>query len=441
MVNSALKQYRPNFYFLIGLIAAAGIAYYSETATSAATFHSPPISERLTDIALVPLAAQRPATINEHEAAQIAWQYFKHNTNPETGLVNSVDGFQSTTMWEVGGYLFALIAAERLEIIAPKEFQSRLGSVIESLQKMPLFDERLPNKAYHTSTLAMVTYQNETTDVGLGWSALDMARLLLSLQAVRELHPDFRKDIAILIANWDLDALTMNDRLAGADRLTSDESIRIVQEGRIGYEQYGARSLMRLGMNAAKSASSLATMEWIEVGGVDIPSDRRTIEEYGAINPTLSEPYLLMGLEMGWDDESHFFASQIYKAMEKRYNELGILTVLSEDHIDQSPHFLYGSIVSNGTAWEVVDEHGTAFNEFRTVSLKASFAWDALFGTEYTDFATSTVESSGMREKGWIAGLYELDQRPNEILTLNTNAVVLEALYYRKFGPFLSPYN
>ncbi len=38
-------------------------------------------------------------------------------------------------------------------------------------------------------------------------------------------------------------------------------------------------------------------------------------------------------------------------------------------------------------------------------------------------------------ERGWYAGLFEADGSPNEILTLNTNAVVLEALHYKVFGP------
>lgn len=441
MTNVSLKKYRPNLYFLSGLLAAAAIAFWSENATSGATLVYPHIGNMPESLARIPLAKQRALTTAEEKAAEKAWQYFIHNTNPNTGLANSVDGFQSTTMWEVGGYIFALIAAERLQIIDPSEFEYRAKNAIVSLEKIPLFDDRLPNKAYHTETLAMVTYQNETTETGLGWSALDMARFLLSLQALRELYPEFREEISSLLRQWDLEALTQSGRLAGADRLTADTSIRIVQEGRIGYEQYAARSLLRLGMTATKSGSAQSILKWIEMEGIEVPADRRTVEGYGAINPTLSEPYLLMGLELGWDEESHYLASQIYKAMEQRYNQSGVLTVLSEDHLDQAPHFLYGSVISNGQPWEVTDESGATFNELRTISLKASFAWDALLETQYSTYATSTLKRVAGRKNGWIAGLYEQDLNPNEILTLNTNAVVLEALHYKKFGPLLSPYN
>lgn len=42
-------------------------------------------------------------------------------------------------------------------------------------------------------------------------------------------------------------------------------------------------------------------------------------------------------------------------------------------------------------------------------------------------------------ERGWYAGLFEADGSANEILTMNTNAVVLEALHYKAFGPLYRP--
>jgi len=36
------------------------------------------------------------------EIAKTAWKYFENNYNPETGLVNAVDNYPSTTMWDTG---------------------------------------------------------------------------------------------------------------------------------------------------------------------------------------------------------------------------------------------------------------------------------------------------------------------------------------------------
>jgi hypothetical protein len=39
--------------------------------------------------------------------------------------------------------------------------------------------------------------------------------------------------------------------------------------------------------------------------------------------------------------------------------------------------------------------------------------------------------------EGWASGRYEKDGRDNWIHTANTNAVVLQALYYKKNGPMM----
>jgi hypothetical protein len=89
-----------------------------------------------------------------------------------------------------------------------------------------------------------------------------------------------------------------------------------------------------------------------------------------------------------------------------------------------------------GADWAVVAEDGSAHQELRTVSLKAAFGWDALYGTNYTqDVLADLAPLAG--EQGWYAGRYELDGRINTALTLNTNAVVLEALHYKLKGPLL----
>ena len=42
-------------------------------------------------------------------------------------------------------------------------------------------------------------------------------------------------------------------------------------------------------------------------------------------------------------------------------------------------------------------------------------------------------------ERGWYSGLYEATQTPNKAMTANTNAIILESLYYRRFGKLMQP--
>jgi hypothetical protein len=54
--------------------------------------------------------------------ARIAWSYFQHNWNDETGLVNSADGFSSVTMWDQAAAIAALVSARELNLIPVAEF-------------------------------------------------------------------------------------------------------------------------------------------------------------------------------------------------------------------------------------------------------------------------------------------------------------------------------
>lgn len=80
---------------------------------------------------------------------------------------------------------------------------------------------------------------------------------------------------------------------------------------------------------------------------------------------------------------------------------------------------------------------GDRLDSLRTTSTKVAFAWDALFGTEYTRTLMAAITPLGDPEKGWPEGLYEAGSKPNTSVTANTNAVVLASLAFRAFGPLM----
>jgi hypothetical protein len=71
-----------------------------------------------------------PLTAEEQKLATIAWKYFENNTQPETGLVNAVDKYPSTTMWDAASYLGGLVSAVELGIISKNEFDRRMTSLL-----------------------------------------------------------------------------------------------------------------------------------------------------------------------------------------------------------------------------------------------------------------------------------------------------------------------
>lgn len=80
---------------------------------------------------------------------------------------------------------------------------------------------------------------------------------------------------------------------------------------------------------------------------------------------------------------------------------------------------------------------GKRFDSLRTLSTKTAFAWDALFGTDYTRQLVRSIRDLAVEGKGWQEGRYEIDQTTNTSITANTNAIILESLAYRVVGALL----
>ena len=123
-------------------------------------------------------------TTRELAMARVAWKYFQSNTQPNTGLVNAVDSYPSTTMWDTASYIGALVAVRELGVIEKSEFDRRLTALLETLNSFSLFRGELPNKVYHTATAEKADYSNKPAEIG--FSALDLGRLLIWLRIAKE---------------------------------------------------------------------------------------------------------------------------------------------------------------------------------------------------------------------------------------------------------------
>ena len=219
---------------------------------------------------------------------------------------------------------------------------------------------------------------------------------------------------------------------------TEDGGYDLVQEGRLGYEQYAAKGFALLGYDVGEASRVETHLDWVDVAGLDVPVDRRDPEEFGAHAHTLSEPYLLAALEFGWDTRLRDLAWRVYRAQEQRHAETGILTAVTEDHLDRAPYFIFSSVVAKGEPWAVQTDTGEDADEFRILSTKAALGWHALYRTPYTEELAAAVWDL-QTPNGWQTGHYETLGEPNTVLAANTNAVVLEALHYLALGPLLHP--
>lgn len=430
--RDGLLAARAHVVFLLGLASALALVVAIERPRLA-----PVASDAVRALGPVPRTATAPLTPTERNWAAIAWRYFERNTQPATGLVNSVDGYPAASMWDIGSALLATVAAERLGLLSRGELDARLGRALTSLASLPLFDDALPNKSYDTATLTPVNYDGTPAPRGVGWSAIDLGRMLVAFDAIVWGYPELTPQVRAVLARWRLDRLTRDGLLIGA-RVGADQRTELLQEGRLGYEQYAARALALLGADVDVASRYDANLAYVEVEGIGVPGDARTAARYGAHTYVLSEPYLLDGLELGWDRDSEALAYRVYRAQEARHERTGVLTAVSEDHIDRPPYFVYNAVAADGRPWAAITDSGADASPHRSLSTKAAFGWWALLDTPYAVELLRAVASSYDPERGWYAGVYEQDRAPNTAVAANTNAVILESLAYRQFGPLLA---
>jgi hypothetical protein len=427
---------RSHIAFCIGLCLAAGFALSMETGIASSmrggTSSTIVKSENQTEI-----TKAANLTALDLENARAAWKYFEMNLQSETGLVNSVNNFPSTTIWDQASYLLGLISAHRIGVIDKFTFDQRMSKNLNTLAKLPLFDGKLPNKVYDTRTLVMTNYANAPIERGIGWSALDIARITVPLNILLFDYPEHAAAAGKILTNWDFSAMLENGTMYGA-RVDGDGLTEIVQEGRLGYEEYGARALNLLGLDAMTALKYDDYLDYARVAGQKIAIDSRSFSEFDAHNYVVSEPYILTAMEFGLDSESQELAHRIYRAQHERFKRSGIITAVSEDNIDQEPYFLYNTVYANGVSWNALAEDGSEHPDKRTVSTKAAFGWNAIYATEYTSTLMEYIAKTKTNTSGFASGVYESDGRVNDITTANTNAIILETLQYKANGPLLT---
>jgi hypothetical protein len=375
-----------------------------------------------------------PLTPAEQEYAKTAWQYFAKNYQPDTGFVNATGGYPSGTLWDMGNYLVALNTARWLNLISQKEFDEKLNKFLSALGSLKLFDDALPNKVYNAANGQMVDYGNNPSPRGIGWSALDIGRVLAAFHIIRTCHPQYADWLKGIIQRWQIARSLQDDQLYGAT-VTPDGKTMLVQEGRLGYEEYAVRGYELWGYKADK-AKSFQPFQFVDIYGVQIPVDLRDYQRTNANNYVVSESYILDGIEFGWQGELADYAGRVLEAQRRRYSRTGQLTAVTEDNIDAPPYFIYNTVYSNGVPWAAITDQNQPIPQFRSISTKAAFGWHYLYpSNEYAQKVFDAVKDlRSPKNDGFYAGLYEATQKPNTSLTGNTNGLILEILYYKARG-------
>jgi hypothetical protein len=378
--------------------------------------------------------ARSPLSNEDLEAARVAWRYFERNYHPATGLVSSVEGFPSTSVWDLGSSLFATVAAAELGLVDTATFDERIGAVLRTLATLPLFRGELPNKAYDAQTGAMTDYENNPAPQGTGWSAVDLGRLVSALRVLACLHPERKAAVARVLERWRWCGVLGNGVLHGA-LPTATGGVERFQEGRLGYEQYAAFAFAALGFDVSVARRFDHFVAHTEILGVAVPHDARDPHTFGAIDPVVTDPWVLIAFEHGLGPDGAPLAHRIFEVQKRRFKATGLATAAGEDHVDRAPWFVYDAIYAGGAAWRTITPSGADAPAFQELSTKGAFALAILYPDDpYAAVLARALAPARDPARGWYAGVYARGGL-NRALTANTNGVILEALLFKALGP------
>lgn len=362
------------------------------------------------------------------EAARTAWRYGEHFYRSGSGIIAPVPFYDYATTWDLGSSLAMLYCARELGFLPQADYVARMKLALGTLSRLALFDGAGFNKDYRVRNAAMVDRHRQSSSKGFGWSVTDIGRLLVWLKIIALHDPALAPTAEAVVRRLDFSRLVKDGYLWGED-LAPNGKRRIYIEGHIGYEQYAAQGFALWGHRPAKALRLSENAIPIPVMGHTVAADSRQRDRL------TSEPFILAGLEVGLTPDMRRLARAVLGAQEERARRTGVLTIVSEDALDDAPHyFYYYCIFSNGKHFSIdVQDPDAVVERPRWVSTKAAFGWHALMPNGYTRRALEAVQPA-RESRGWSSGVYENSGRSTGTLNVNTAAVVMTAALYALEG-------
>ena len=371
--------------------------------------------------------------------AKAAWQYFRNNIDPKTGLVNTVDGLQIASAWDIASLLSALHSARVLQLIDKREFDQHFQTLINTLLTMPLVEDSVPNRYYNTATAKMIGFTYK--EGAVGYSPIDVGRMLGWLYAIKQHYPEYAADVDKFVLRLNYCNLIDSGELFGGV-VERGGALRIAQQGRLGYEEYAAKGFFLWGFDT-HVASRAEPIEYIKVAGQDIPLDTRNIRDQLEKSFVVPDSYFLDGLEYHWDAPDDNYtpsnvysdsftaqtAQSIYQAQRLRFESTGLLTARSELQLTDAPFLVYDAVVANGTPWQTIDDLGRSLGNYSALSTRSVFSMWALWDTPYTQLLFDRVANLYKEDMGFYEGVFE-SGTVIPSFSANTNAAVLSSFAF-----------
>ncbi len=360
------------------------------------------------------------------DGANLAWKYFDQNTQSATGLTSATPNWLNTTLWDIGAQILATYSAKELGIITPQVYTKRISKILQTMEKAPLYKGIAYNRVYSTTTGGIGPAN--------GWSSTDLGRFLAALKLLSVRDPQFAAQAERIARRNDFSQIVIDGYLHGQLVRPNGTSFTF-QEGRIGYEQYSANGFKQWGAPMDNAMNFQINGEPLKVLGVDLLADKRYNDRL------LSEPFILTGLEFGFDAPMRNLAANVLKAQEQRFKTTGQMTIVTEDAVSEPPDYFYYYCVLCNRKPFVVDlaSPGKERDHPRWVSTKGAYGWNAIMPDDYTRQAVEYVAPAMDPKTGWASGIYESTGKSTLTVDINTSAVMLEIALFKLRGshPFI----
>lgn len=373
-----------------------------------------------------PLPAPRELTFEEAVWARVAWQYYVNNTQPN-GLANAHDGEPWLSLWSVGSYLFSVIAAKQLNILTADEFDERITAALFTLGQLTLNPQGLPAAYYHADTLQILGKSDA--------SAIGMGRLLNALQTLLWRYPQHAAAVRDLFNQWKVGALIENNTASQAAAplhhwaLATDEP-----RNSFGYRLYASHTLRLIDSAAGLAITNPPQgQQMIDIDGIMVP-DEGLRTPWGRQPSLISLPYLLTGLELGFDAQSAEITWRIMQIQQRRQNLRVRKPPISTDYAEPAPDFT--NTLPDRQPLQKSTLRDSTPEQTAITSTRTAFAWYALFRNGWSEALRLQVQKLQVPGKGWQRGLNP-DGSNNNTVDADTNAIVLESLAYIARGQML----
>src|SRR4030081_3644542 len=346
--------------------------------------------------ALPPPIAQVVVTPQERQlyldAARTSWNLVNRITEPSTGLARAHARYAYVTLWDVAGVIAANYTAHELAFIDDATYDRHIQRILATLSSVDLYDRTAFNRIYDAQTGRMVDNAGKISNVGAGWSSVDIGRLLVWLRIISTKQPKYLPLATQVVRRLNMSKVLDDGSLRGLQVDPKTGKRQTFTEDEIGYQQYALSGFSMWG--ARVNSAGLDVRK--NVAAINVLGVRLLISSPGN-DRVMSEPFIMMGMETGFRTaDIARQAVQVLAAQTARYQQTRIVTAVTEDALPDPPYyFYYYSVYHRGNPFVVESLDDKVVPNPRWVSSKAAFGCNAILPNAYTQLLVKAVRPAG----------------------------------------------